>query len=569
MKLLIKEYLSSLKERGELDAILPDLLSEMGLHVFSRPAVGVRQHGVDLAAVGVDGDGQRKVFLFTVKAGNLTRQDWNGTTQAVRPSLDEIQDSYVRQRIPKQYAELPVAICICVGGDVDQNVDGDLSAYEDRYTKDGVEFQRWDGDRLANFMLTAVLGENVVSGEARSYFRKSVAMLDEPGASYGYFAEMLQKMRGEIGKRQKDKIRFVRQLNLCCWVLFVWAREADNIEAPYRCSELALLWGWHFTAEHLGKSSRQAKEMQNAMTSLIELHINIANAFITEKVLPHADKRDGLATAVNSSFALDVNLRLYEILGRLALTGIWLQFVKNRASGLTEEIEARAEAELVSYTDGLVQILNQNGILRSPRLDSHAIELSLVGMFLAMRSRYDVISDWMGQVLAASLFALQFNDAYPCILTEYGELAAHPKARSDKKYFENVTAGSTLYPTLMIWQKIANKSAEFTDASAAINEILPHCTMQLWVPNESSEAHLYLHDATHGLAVVGLEITPSGDDILQIVFEECRHNETRFNSLSAVKLSFWPIILVACRHHRISVPLNFWRDLSPLNDASA
>ena len=119
MKLLIKEYLSSLKERGELDAILPDLLSEMGLHVFSRPAVGVRQHGVDLAAVGVDGDGQRKVFLFTVKAGNLTRQDWNGTTQAVRPSLDEIQDSYVRQRIPKQYAELPVAICICVGGDVD------------------------------------------------------------------------------------------------------------------------------------------------------------------------------------------------------------------------------------------------------------------------------------------------------------------------------------------------------------------------------------------------------------------------------------------------------------------
>ncbi len=64
MKLLVKEYLSALKERGELDVVLPDLLSEMGLHVFSRPAIGVRQNGVDLAAVGTDGDGTKKFFFL-------------------------------------------------------------------------------------------------------------------------------------------------------------------------------------------------------------------------------------------------------------------------------------------------------------------------------------------------------------------------------------------------------------------------------------------------------------------------------------------------------------------------
>ena len=52
MKLIFSEYLASLKERGELDVIMPDLLSEIGFTVFSKPAVGTKQHGVDVAAVG-------------------------------------------------------------------------------------------------------------------------------------------------------------------------------------------------------------------------------------------------------------------------------------------------------------------------------------------------------------------------------------------------------------------------------------------------------------------------------------------------------------------------------------
>ena len=78
MKLIIRQYLASLRERGELDAILPDLLSQLGLNVFSRPGRGTRQDGVDVAAVGVlDGQGER-VFLFSIKPGDLTRREWDG-----------------------------------------------------------------------------------------------------------------------------------------------------------------------------------------------------------------------------------------------------------------------------------------------------------------------------------------------------------------------------------------------------------------------------------------------------------------------------------------------------------
>ena len=105
MKLVIREYLASLKERGELDAILPDLLSELGFVVYSRPQRGTIQHGVDIAAVGNDEDGEKKLFLFTVKQGDLTRQEWDGTPQALRPSLNEIIDGYIPSRIPTEYFE--------------------------------------------------------------------------------------------------------------------------------------------------------------------------------------------------------------------------------------------------------------------------------------------------------------------------------------------------------------------------------------------------------------------------------------------------------------------------------
>ena len=149
MRLMIREYLASLRERGELDAILPDLLTEMGYRVFSRPSVGTRQHGVDIGAVGRDTDGQEKVFLFSVKAGNLTRQDWNVGQQALKPSLDEILHVYLRGRLPVEHTHLPVVICLTFGGGIDESVRSDVEGYIDFNKNDRVSFRQWDGDYLA------------------------------------------------------------------------------------------------------------------------------------------------------------------------------------------------------------------------------------------------------------------------------------------------------------------------------------------------------------------------------------------------------------------------------------
>lgn len=115
MKLIIREYLSSLKERGELDSVLPDLLSQLGLNVYSRPARGTRQDGVDVAAVGSLDGGPEKVYLFSIKAGDLTRGGWDGNSeQSLRPSLNEIIDAYIPHRLPAEHRGKDIVICIAL-----------------------------------------------------------------------------------------------------------------------------------------------------------------------------------------------------------------------------------------------------------------------------------------------------------------------------------------------------------------------------------------------------------------------------------------------------------------------
>jgi hypothetical protein len=146
VKLVFRQYLASLRERNELDAVLPDLLSELGFTVISRPSVGTRQYGVDVAAVGLDSDKKRKLFLFSIKQGDLTRADWDGNSQALRSSLNDILDVYIPTRIPKSYDKLDVVICLCFGGDVQEAVRDNVTQFTKQRSVGRVSFQEWNGD---------------------------------------------------------------------------------------------------------------------------------------------------------------------------------------------------------------------------------------------------------------------------------------------------------------------------------------------------------------------------------------------------------------------------------------
>jgi len=232
MKLIIKQYLASLKEREELDAILPDLLSQMGLNVLSRPRRGTKQYGVDVAAVGTIDGGPEKVYLFSIKSGDLTSKSWDGdSSQALRPSLNQIIDAYIPTRIPPEHRDKEVVICPCFGGDIQEQIRTEVTNYENKNKKEGLSFEEWNGDKLADLILSYFLREDLLPPESRPRLRKALALLDEPEASFKHFATLIKSLCKIEPTGDLKHIRAIRQLNICLWILFVWARDAGNLES--------------------------------------------------------------------------------------------------------------------------------------------------------------------------------------------------------------------------------------------------------------------------------------------------------------------------------------------------
>src|SRR5690606_19306172 len=86
-----------------------------------------------------------------------------------------------------------------------------------------------------------------------------------------------------------------------------------------------------------------------------------------------------------------------------------------------------------------------------------------------------------------------------------------------------------------------------------------HCTFQMWFPDEESENHMYLNDDYHGGTMTDIDIHKSSKEFIELIVNECK-NFNRLKDMSALKFGMWPIIMVACRHYRMPVPINFLLD---------
>lgn len=558
MKLIIKEYLASLRERGELDAILPDLLSQMGLNVFSRPARGTRQDGVDVAAVGKLDGRTAKVYLFAIKPGNLTRKDWaGGEVQDLRPSLVEILDAYIPNRLPAEHRDKKVVICICIGGEIEEQVSPQIEGFIKQHEKPNVVFQQWNGDRLASLIQKYFLREELLPKDARSHLRKSIAMLDEPDTSYKHFAELVHSLAAIEGAKDARRVRAIRQISICLWILLAWGREANNIESPYRSSELALLHAWKILSLYVSKESKAAHAVNAAFHSILYAHEQVSTEYLFKTVFPHAGKRDGLSSAVRASCSLDINLALFDLLGRTAMKGLWVYWAAAQAG---EDQAEHRKGFLKAYrecTAALKAMISSNAALLLPIKDDQAIDISIAVFLLALdeKNRPD-IGTWLGEMTARVAFAFRTHGTYPCNLHRYTELLEHPR-RGDDQYRNEVTAGSILYPMTALWAALFGFDDIYSEIAALKQKDLQHCNFQLWYPDETSERHLYTNSDGHGATLSDVCVERAKEDLIKQVFEECDHLP-HFHELSAVKYGFWPIIAVACRHYRLPVPPHFY-----------
>ncbi|NWA28556.1 chemotaxis protein [Pseudomonas gingeri] len=558
MKLVFRQYLASLRERRELDVVLPDLLSELGYNVISRPSVGTRQYGVDVAALGAD-EGEEKIFLFSIKQGDLTRADWDGTLQALRSSINEILDFYIPVQIPKQHEHLKIVICLCFGGDVQEAVRGNLNQFIKAHSSDRISFQEWNGDYLAGLLSEGILRQQLVNENLRNSFQKSVAMLDEPEIAFKHFSQLVMGLMSAKNETPQERLTSVRQIYICLWVIFVWARDSGNLEAPYRASELAILQGWQLINGDIGHDRKFSEDIGITFSELVDLHFQIWDEFLGNKVLPFVQFRHAVSSAVNSGCAVDVNLKLFETLGRLSLRGLWLLWGQNSADipCVCSDGDLTRASALAAQ---ICKLIENNRCLLSPIADEQSIDICISLIFLSMIKEWQPLAQsYCDALINNFLFTYNTHGQYPTIQGSYRELIDHPREQNDE-HRESQTKGSTLIPILVIWASSLGETEYTQVLSELVNERLTHCNLQLWIPGADSEGRVYSGNLGHGMALTDIPITADGNAAIEMIATECARDE-HFNALSAIKLSHWPILVMACRHYRLPPPPNLWLPL--------
>ena len=556
MKLVLMEYLASLRERGELDVIMPDLLSELRFTVISKPAIGTRQYGVDVAAVG-ECNGVKKLYLLSIKSGDLRRNNWDAKGNSMRPSLNEIIDFYINSCIPNRYASLPVVIVLCIGGELHEDARDIVKGYMDVNSNENLTFELWNGDHLAELLLSGILRENTFPKNRRSNFRKCIAMLDESDVSYRHFCQLVTSITNDCKESRPARLTALRQIYLALWTMYIWARDANNIEAPYLCSEFAVLYGWSLINSQIEGKSKEASHLKQTMWRLVELHNLISDDYLETYVTPRAEILHGLVSAVPTTESLDVNLRVFDLVGRIGTRGLWLchffESLKEINNSKPEEAPTRS---LGITAKTLVDTISHNPILYTPIKDNQAIDINIACLFLHRIGCNDIIQSWIQQITIATIFAYNTKYCqYPCVFNDYRDLVNHPK--DDPDYRVNSTVSSLLVPTLAVWAAILSDSETLNLLAEFSSKQYKHSNLQLWYPGGGTEEHLYRGDATHGAVAMNMKISRSCQDMLSPIRDECAAT-TAFESLSAIDHSLWPLVILASRHYRIPVPPHLW-----------
>lgn len=561
MKLILKQYLASLKERKELDAILPDLLSSMGMNVFISPTRGVKEYGVDIAAVGQVNGVEKKVYLFSVKSGNLTRETWNGNAdQALRPSLDEIQDSFIPSRIPPEHRNKKIVICLCFGGDVNSGIRQEVSGYEQRNTQENISFEEWNGDRLSDFIQQYLLKEELLASSSQALLRKSLALLEEPESSSKNFLLLIDEVFSNA--IDADSIASsITRINVCLWVLFSWCRDEENLEAAYLTSEQTLLRAWDKVKDHYTGRNKPSKSFD----SLLDTYQQITDCYIDQCLIPYVELKYALSHAVNSPCSIDVNFKLFDVLGRLSVKGHWVldSLTKSYDEAPPEDQETEEQEKLRLRLRKITRSINllviNNPMLLSPYKDSQAIDLGLAFTLLSNNSELDsFVRSWISEVVDRCIFAFKSNGMYPIMHNSYEKLLEHRnKNKSDSNYKEKVTEASVLYPLLAVFCAIYELDSASQDLEKFSTENLSHCTLQYWYPNHHSEKSMYSNIETHGSS--STDFPMNGNLALDHIAHECVNSDS-IKKMSAILQEKTPLLLTACRCYRYPVPFHFLED---------
>lgn len=564
MRLVIREYISFMKEDKELDALISELLKSIKIIPLVKPEKG-RQYGVDLSAVGIDQDDEqkrRKIFLFVVKQGDLTRTTWNTGLNAVKPSIEEVCDTYIPTQIPERYSNLPIKVIVATNGDKKQTVNIDWVQYTKKRTlTENIEFDFWGIDKITQLVDEHMFSETLFSSKHSKLLRLTLAFLELNEYDLRHFYTLIDELLEEGTTKRSDKRR-LSQLNLCLNILWGWAKDMNNLKPALKASEYVLLKSWKWLEK---KDFVNDKRIVASFTKIKDTYLEVGRDYFI-KIQNHCHIKHGLFKSTHNF--IDYTLLVWEQIGMIATVGLLQVYETAIDYILNKEVTKYADARFGNacvVADSLYDMIDNNPPALNPCYDEHCIEINLALLLFYKTGRKEQAKMWIKKLIAMTGNAHIVSGNLPLFYTSESRLIeAHFGTNKED------SNSSILLTVLSEWCVIFEIEEDYQVLKEILSRTFPDMDLQMWYPENETNDIMFSENA--------LRDSGSTQSMIKLPDTIKEYKEVLLNEIElfgiekefpCYKYGLYFLPYLAARHFRTYLLPYSWRNLLVMNNLLA
>ncbi len=521
MKLIIKDFISSLNEETGLNELIPKILLMKGYIIINTAQKGVRQDGVDILA-----EKRGEPYLITIKQGNINRTNWNTGPTALKQSLDDIIDTYITLHLPRRYESKKKHILVIFNGIVEQSLQNSITGYEKK--NKSYDFLYWNIDKLTELTHECCFNENFLSPKEASLFRKNLAVINDCDFKTSIYLELINESfsRLTLCKNQTQTKREIAKIVLMQKILCEWDINLDVYLNKIKCCELLIL---RITSDLLS-SSKMKKEYEKMYNSIIDIYLDIL-----DKYYKNAFKINNTVRSIVSYDSIGQRAKLYEILGILSLYGIIL-IKKN---------DIIYENRILEIHNLIINIMNNYKSFNYIPFESNCCDISIILMFLVRFNDIVSAKNITISLLQFQGFNYKINSLYPYPNNDYYEAISSINKRT--KDFKSTVVLENLYEWLFF---IEGKNTETEQLIKNLNSIFKDVSFQLWFYSSEEEFDYFRGKIHIGTTIVMPKFNSIDKycNVLINIFKKIKKNKYFVEQKNIQYVSF-----IASRHYRMPI----------------
>ncbi|MFJ4153962.1 hypothetical protein ACIPZF_04015 [Pseudomonas sp. NPDC089752] len=503
IQLVLSHYLTGLRERDELDALLPDLLQAMGHSVQSRAQVGVNQGGVDVMSTKANDQGETEVFMFIIKFGNVSRNDFYSSQQAILPSVLQASTEYIRNRLPEALRGLKKRILLVSNGVLKQDAQSDYSSLTSQVKEMDplCSLDFWGMDQLSPFIEQYLFDDALLLEKGKSDLRAALAGLDDTQASFSRFVRFVDDCLSAVEDApdvsdNTRRNRFHKRAAAAAmgWaVLLVWGESEGNQKPGVLAGEYLLLRLW---SESITQGLQDDAQFLKRFETLAQLHSDALRRYY-DRVMPSLlNRRNVLRYRPDQVLYIDL---ICDELGRLGTALLLLLATK------------ADQSKVLAMHINLVSFINAHNGCLLPVYDGQAIDISLATV--AIMATGDITSTQLMVRECIDRFetALEQNRIMPVDTDDLEDaMALHYGKETRREGFFQTT---TLVPLLGTMAALIGDQEALNQLSTGIVPKLKRVTLERWFPQQAlqtlTNSGAYVNAVGVSRSVTGFMQTPA------------------------------------------------------------